>query len=230
MDELGLGHARIIRALPVTDRREADIHALNVSRIAARHSEVAPERVFAALYEANFSRILGYTVRRTQTPEDAADAAAETFLIAWRRLEQVPEGDGARLWLYGTARRVLANQRRSDARRTRLSERLRAELEVAAEAREEDSAEVELIRAAMSRLGQKDRELLGLVAWEGLGPAEIATVLGCSRNAAKLRTHRARKRLAREIAVLERKPLAGGGHSSHAGNAPASVPEAREAR
>jgi RNA polymerase sigma-70 factor (ECF subfamily) len=198
--------------------------------IAEKSTVTTPEKRFAELYETSFSRLLGYTVRRTQTPEDAADAASETFLIAWRRLDDVPTGEPARLWLYATARRVLANQRRSSARRTRLSERLRSELDVAAEAREQSSEDLDLVRRAMARLRQDDRELLGLVAWEGLDPAELATVLGCSRNAAKIRTHRARKRLARELAGLEQKPQPRGGHPPNAHRARASLRETGERR
>lgn len=201
-----------------------------MSAIAERSTETAPEGLFAELYAANFSRVLGYTVRRTQTPEDAADAASETFLIAWRRLDDVPTGDQARLWLYATARRVLANQRRSSARRTRLSERLRAELEAAADAPEQCFDELDLLTRAMARLRQDDRELLGLVAWEGLGAAELATVLGCSRNAAKIRTHRARKRLSRELAELEQKPQPRRGHPPSAHKAQASLRETGETR
>ena len=79
---------------------------------------------FSALYADCYPRLLGYALRRTHTVEDAADVVAETFLVAWRRLEHVPPGDEARLWLYGVARRVLANQRRGERRRDRLEVRL----------------------------------------------------------------------------------------------------------
>ena len=83
---------------------------------------------FQAMYGANYHRVLGYALRRAGR-EDAADVVAETFVVAWRRLDEMPEGDGARLWLYGTARRVLANQRRATRRRERLAERIRTDLE-----------------------------------------------------------------------------------------------------
>jgi RNA polymerase sigma-70 factor, ECF subfamily len=218
--------------VPAGSRRDAPAYPSPrevVSEVAEK-PRLAPEQRFVELYEANFSSLLGYAVRRTHTPEDAADAAAETFLIAWRRLDAVPTGEPARLWLYGTARRVLANQRRGNARRTALSERLRAELESSVEARAERSEELDMLTQAMARLRPDDRDLLGLVAWEGLGPAELATVLGCSRNAAKIRTHRARRRLARELAALERKPGARGGHSPSTGDAPAPLRETGGAR
>ena len=61
--------------------------------------------------------MLGYALRRTDNTDDAADVLAETFLVAWRRPDEIPPGPQARLWLYGTARRVLANQRRAERRR-----------------------------------------------------------------------------------------------------------------
>jgi RNA polymerase sigma-70 factor (ECF subfamily) len=74
---------------------------------------------------ASFSAdIVGYCTWRAATRSDAQDATAEVFLTAWRRLDDVPEGDAARVWLYATARRVIANQRRSHRRRAALQERL----------------------------------------------------------------------------------------------------------
>jgi RNA polymerase sigma-70 factor, ECF subfamily len=94
------------------------------------HAGDADERRhrFEAIYAAGFGPILGYVLRRTDNGEDAADVVAETFLTAWRRLDDVPPGDRAMLWLYGVARRVLANHRRGERRRSDLSDRLRAEL------------------------------------------------------------------------------------------------------
>src|SRR5690554_1101728 len=86
------------------------------------------EESFRALYSDNFDRLLGYALRRVEVPEDAADVVSETFLVAWRRIRDLPEGDEARLWLYGVARRILANHYRSQSRREQLGERLRAEL------------------------------------------------------------------------------------------------------
>ena len=73
---------------------------------------------FEAVYEAYHGPILGYVLRRTATPDDAADIIAETFLTAWRRLEEMPPGPEARLWLYGVARRVLANHHRGERKRS----------------------------------------------------------------------------------------------------------------
>jgi RNA polymerase sigma-70 factor (ECF subfamily) len=154
---------------------------------------------FEDLYAATFHHLLGYAMRRCTATEDAADVVAEVFAVCWRRLDVVPEGPEARLWLYGVARNVLAEQHRGAARRRDLSWALAAELEPWAPSAE-DSAALGTLRAALDRLPADDRELLQLVAWEGLDHAELAKVLRCSRNAVRIRLHRARRRLARELA------------------------------
>jgi RNA polymerase sigma factor (sigma-70 family) len=158
---------------------------------------------FRAVYDGNYHRILGYALRRTASREDAEDVVAETFLTAWRRLEEVPHATGARPWLYGVARNALANQRRGERRRGRLAIRLHSERTLSSEHTGETNDELALAAAAFARLREEDRELLALASWEELDPGEIATVLGCSRNAARIRLHRARRRLARELQAPE---------------------------
>ncbi|HEY7280630.1 MAG TPA: sigma-70 family RNA polymerase sigma factor [Actinomycetota bacterium] len=163
------------------------------------------DHLFRRLFDAHYHRILGYALRRRDDAQDAADVVAETFLTAWRRLDDLPRGGEELLWLYGIARRVVANSRRSDRRRTRLTERLREDF--AARLRDElSSAAVEhgpevtvqrgVIAEALEGLPEEDREVIRLVAWEGLSRAELGTVLGCTPNAATIRLHRARRRLA----------------------------------
>jgi RNA polymerase sigma factor (sigma-70 family) len=156
-------------------------------------------RRFEELYAENQGRVFGYVLRRTDHADDAADLIAETFLTAWRRLDDIPAGDEARLWLYGVARRVLANRRRGDRRRYELAARLRIEL-ASAHGPLEYTGELAEVAAAFRRLADGDREVLALEGWEGLDPAGIAAVLGCSRNAARIRLHRARRRLSAELA------------------------------
>lgn len=163
------------------------------------------EQRFARLYREHARELFRYALRRCPDREDAADVVAETFLIAWRRLADVPAGDESRLWLFGTARRVLANQRRGERRRGRLTEQLRAELrsERPAEAGETPSEVLE----ALAALGEDDRELLMLVGWEELTPGQAARILGISSLAARSRLHRARRRLREKLA--ERRVAAG---------------------
>jgi RNA polymerase sigma factor (sigma-70 family) len=157
------------------------------------------QRRFEAVYQAQHGPILGYVLRRTDNPEDAADVIGEVFLTAWRRLDDMPAGPDARLWLYGVARRVLANHHRGERRRSALTERLRADL-AAAYRPPEFTGALAQIAAAFRRLPDAERELLSLSAWEGLDNGQIATVLGCSRNAVRIRLFRARKRFASELA------------------------------
>ncbi|GAA3561976.1 RNA polymerase sigma factor [Nonomuraea rosea] len=153
---------------------------------------------FQAVYDAHYPAIHQYAARRTGSPDDCADVISETFLTAWRRIGDVPEGERALLWLYGVARRVLANQKRGASRRAVLAERLRNEL---AAGRPVRPVELDHVRAAFDRLPERDREVLGLACWEGLSSEQIAKVVGCTAIAARTRLHRARKRLA---AALER--------------------------
>lgn len=153
---------------------------------------------FEALYAANHRSIFGYALRRTASPDDAADILAETFLAAWRRLDELPSGDDAGLWLYGVARRVLATYYRGERRRSALADRLRAELPSSYVPPEFDG-ELAKIAEALRRLPRRQREVLALNAWEGLDCGEIATVFGCSRNAVRIRLHRARIRLIAEL-------------------------------
>ncbi|WP_308170092.1 RNA polymerase sigma factor [Acrocarpospora catenulata] len=158
---------------------------------------MGPTQTFEELYLAHYPDLLAYVRRRTDSPDDAADALAETFTTAWRRIHELPPGPEARLWLYGVARRVLANQRRGEIRRSVLAARLREELTVWDEGPPDHDHDA--VRAAFHRLSPDDRELLALVSWEGLTAPEIAAVMGCSRGAVRIRLHRARKRLAREL-------------------------------
>lgn len=172
------------------------------------------QRRFAVLYRASYTRILGYALRRTRSSEDAADVVAETFLIAWRRLDEVPAGLEGRLWLYGVARRVLANHLRSERRRSRLGERLREELSSFVPTTRPVAVDVlAVVDEALHRLRDEDREILRLVVWEELSHEEVGKVLGCSANAAKIRLHRARRRLADLLGVegfgVKRPPIIG---------------------
>lgn len=159
------------------------------------HSTSPCDEEFRRLYAEYFDAVLGFTLRRTNRPEDAADAVADTFLVAWRRLAHVPAYPETRPWLYGVARRVLANQRRGDARRTALGSRLRAELPAAVA---DFSPSVVLdadVEEALDRLGHRDREILQLHLWEGLEAREIAEVLGSTSALVRPRLSRARARL-----------------------------------
>lgn len=160
---------------------------------------------FEELYQAHFRAVSAYTRRRAPDPVDSQDAVAETFTIAWRRRAEVPLGDAALPWLYGVARRVLANQRRGNRRRDDLSTRMRKEHTTAVEVEAEVVAadERRMVLAALSRLRESDQEVLRLAVWEELPHREIARVVGCSEPSVAVRLHRARTRLGREIGKEE---------------------------
>jgi RNA polymerase sigma factor (sigma-70 family) len=150
---------------------------------------------FDAFYRHHAGAVLAYLLRRSRSVADAQDALAETFLVAWRRPDQVPAEDAANLWLYGVARRVLANQRRGDRRRRQLAARLEADTGLRMVPGPSEAGDASDVLRALARLGDRDREVLRLAAWEGLSHAEIATILGFSENASAVRLHRARRRL-----------------------------------
>lgn len=176
---------------------------------------VEPATRFEEIYEAYSGLILAYAARRTGDVSDAADVVAETFTVAWRRIDDVPPGEIARPWLYGVARRVLANHRRSSERRQRLGDRLQSELSGAAAAPQAaDHDDLARIAGAFAQLGPGDRELLTLVAWDGLSREEIATMLGSKPATVRVRIHRARKRLAQNLEKFDVKRARAAGHEA----------------
>ena len=159
------------------------------------------EQRFEGLFRENYADVRAYALRRASR-DAAQDVVAETFLVAWRRLDAVPAD--ALPWLYGVARRVLANQRRSADRSAALEERLTHAAPPAGEGDPADrAADAEILRVALGRLSEPSREALMLVAWQGLSGARAAQAAGCSRTAFAVRLHRARARLASELAALE---------------------------
>jgi RNA polymerase sigma factor (sigma-70 family) len=169
------------------------------------------ERVFRELYAAHFDAVVGFALRRVDRPEDAGDVTADTFLVAWRRLAHAPTGPDLRPWLYGVARRCLANHRRGDRRRTALGDRLRRELSAQVPDTSDEVVQRADVVTAMHRLSGRDQELLELHLWEGLESREIAEVLGLPTAVVRPRLSRARARL-REL--LGNDPPPAGHHHS----------------
>jgi RNA polymerase sigma-70 factor (ECF subfamily) len=144
----------------------------------------------------------GRTHRRRLLDGDLAqDAVSETFLVAWRRLGDVPSDPDTLPWLYGVARRVIANQRRGSLRRGELSSRLAREAplnqEVDAGFLVDD--ERRAVLSALGRLRERDQEILRLAVWEELSHRDISVVVGCTEATVAVRLHRARGRLGKEI-------------------------------
>ena len=169
-------------------------------------STLDAEQRYRRLFDDYHRDIYAYCRRRTDA-QTAADCAAQTFMTAWRRLDDVPYGDATLPWLYGVARKTLANEFRSSRRRRRLHDSLRNVLpesdpspEVLVLRREQD----EQVLRALSRLRQQDREILQLALWEGLAHSAIAELLGCSTEAVTQRIYRATRRACKEYQRLDR--------------------------
>jgi RNA polymerase sigma-70 factor (ECF subfamily) len=150
-----------------------------------------------ALFAAHANAVFAYARRRGSLAE-AEEVVSETFLVAWRRVDGIPEP--ALPWLLGVARKALANRRRGDARQAAVRVRLAVVTPADAESpATEATAPTGDVLRALASLSPAEREAITLVAWDGLTPAEAATVLGCSRAAIYVRLHRARSRVARHL-------------------------------
>ena len=154
---------------------------------------------FEAMYQRHFRHVLAYCGRRLPS-SDAPDAASDTFLVAWRRFDEMPSGDGERPWLYGVAYRVISNHRRTTGRRSRLTDRLKM-----IDRRRVDDTAVQVVQSesnrtvleAIAQLDATDQEVLRLSLWEELASPEVADALGISEAAVRKRKSRARRRLQR---------------------------------
>jgi RNA polymerase sigma-70 factor, ECF subfamily len=165
-------------------------------RVTESHDEAdrSALRRFEALFHQHADAVLAYAARRSDS-DTAEEIVAETFAVAWRRIDVVP--DPALPWLLGVARRVLANQRRSQCRAAALALRLvREPVESSDDPADVVDARMSM-QFALDGLLPAEREALQLLAWEGLPVAQAAEALGCSRVAITLRLHRARRRFHR---------------------------------
>ena len=154
------------------------------------------EEAFEALWRAHHADILAFCLRRLGDRQEAADATADAFLVAWRRSAEIPEH--ARPWLYGVALKVVANRRRGERRRGALAARL-FQAPAAAFAAQPDEQPGEVL-AAFRTLAPGDQEVLSLVAWEELTPGEAAQVLSIPAARFSVRLHRAKRRLRSRVA------------------------------
>jgi RNA polymerase sigma-70 factor, ECF subfamily len=166
-------------------------------------SDDARER-FEALAAEVVEPVRRFLARRTD-PDTAEDVLAETLLVCWRRLDQVPEH--ALPWVYGVARNCLANIQRGDRRQVRLAARITV-VDPPQEADRETEPPDERVKAALDAMRPEEADLLRLWAWEQLGPGEIAEVLDITPNAVSIRLHRARGKFAEELRKID----GGAGH------------------
>ncbi len=159
---------------------------------------------FEDLYQRYHKQVWAYCARRATS--DVHDLVAEVFLVAWRRIDQVPQGDNGLFWLYGVAFRVLGHRWRSHNRSKRAAERLGGLVDVDSDFGTDlvvvQREEYRLVRQAASRLRRKDQEILRLTLWEEMSHRQVADALDITVEAVKQRAHRARRRLGGEYRKL----------------------------
>lgn len=159
------------------------------------------EAWFTGLYHQHRPDIVRYGLRRLADTDAAGELAQEVFVVAWRRRAEVP--DHGLPWLYGVARRLLANEWRARRSAPQVVP-LDGDLLPSNGCDPEATVVVADVRAALATLSENDQEVLRLVGWEELSLAEVAAVLGCSRPTAAVRLHRARRRL---VGALDAGPV-----------------------
>jgi RNA polymerase sigma-70 factor (ECF subfamily) len=156
---------------------------------------------FDALYERTRTDVLAYLLRRCTTAEDAADCLAETYLVAWQKRGGIPEGELARLWLFGVARNMIRQGRRRQQQLEGVADELGRQLRTAHAVRAASGdREADRLRDAMNTLSELDREIITMIAWDELTPGEVATVLELSPNVVRVRLHRTRAKLRAALA------------------------------
>jgi RNA polymerase sigma-70 factor, ECF subfamily len=164
---------------------------------------------FERLFRAHERDVRAYCARRLDSAA-VDDAVAETFSVAWRKIDQLPVDASALPWLYGVAYRVIQHEWRSNGRRARLFRRSISVYERPHRGAGEELDEGEDLRTvieAASRLPDDDQEILRLTLWEEITPTDAGVVLGITADAAKQRARRARKRLAEEFHRLSARPV-----------------------
>ncbi len=163
-------------------------------------------RRFERCFRDHYAQVLAFAMRRVPGREIAEDVVADAFAVAWRRRDHIP--DPALPWLYAIAAHVIANQYRSTRRRQNLDMRLAQE--TGAVAPGADPAESldrrDAFSTAFALLAEPEREVLRLIAWDGLETRDAARVLGCSPGAFRVRLHRARRKLAKQLEATGQSP------------------------
>jgi RNA polymerase sigma factor (sigma-70 family) len=154
---------------------------------------------FERCFRDHYAQVLAFSMRRVSGREIAEDAVADTFAVAWRRRDRIP--DPSLPWLYTIAGHVISNQYRSTSRRRDLDLRLAHETGTVALGSDpaESLGRRDAFSAAFALLAEPEREVLRLIAWDGLDTRDAARVFGCSPGAFRVRLHRARRKLAKQL-------------------------------
>ena len=154
---------------------------------------------FERCFRDHYAQLLAFSMRRVSAREIGEDVVADTFAVAWRRRDRIP--DPSLPWLYAIAAHVIANQYRSTHRRQNLDRRLAHETGAVASGSDpaDSLGRRDAFSAAFALLAEPEREVLRLVAWDGLDTRDAARVFGCSPGAFRVRLHRARRKLAKQL-------------------------------
>jgi RNA polymerase sigma factor (sigma-70 family) len=164
---------------------------------------------FVEIYESFYGFVYAFCRRRVEQSR-VEDVVAETFLVAWRRIDEIPDGEDALRWLYAVAYRVVGHQWRGSARQRKLGKKLAVIAVEAATPPDQFvvvSDEAARVLQAASRLKRSDRELLIMAIWDELSYADIASILNIKTSAVKQRVYEARKRLTKEYNRLEKRQI-----------------------
>jgi RNA polymerase sigma factor (sigma-70 family) len=160
-----------------------------------------------SLYRESSADLLAFLRRRCKTPEAAADCLAEAYLVAWRKRTERPPDDELRPWLFGIARNVALRGHQHDGQLASATKALAQSISSAIEPPDDPTDELRgMLREPLAQLSQLDQEIITMLSWDSLKPAEIAKVLGISANVVRVRAHRARARLRVELADLADTP------------------------
>lgn len=155
---------------------------------------------FNRLYDETSQDLLAFLLRRCATADDAADCLAETYRVAWEKRRRRPAGAEVRPWLFGIARIESRRERASRQRAAAASQELAA---AAARSNATTTPEDSSVTDALRGLSPLDQEIIMMLSWDGLAPREVASILGLSPNAVRIRAHRARTRLRVLLAAHE---------------------------
>jgi RNA polymerase sigma factor (sigma-70 family) len=167
------------------------------------HEDAVAAQRLEDLFRTHHKAVVAYA-RRRAAPESVDDVVAETFLVAWRRLDRVP-ADLPLPWLLAIARNVIATQRRSASRRAALNGRLQASARRRPNAQSAEPS-TGIVATTLARLSERDREVLTLIGWDGLSPREAAAVLGELPSTFYVRLHRAKRRFRRLLDEAAERP------------------------
>lgn len=173
------------------------VTAVNARSSAARY------RIEDAV-STNSAALLAYFARRVQPTHQAADLLGETLLIVWKRAASLPARDEEiRPWMFGIARNVLLHHQRAAGRQRALADRLRSMLDMPSQPGFVNDTVFEELHSALARLDELDRDIIGLVHWDGFTLVETSRILGMKEGTVRSRYHRARTTLRTMLTVTQ---------------------------